>query len=218
MAELGLGCGIMKYLFFDIECANCFKGKGKICEFGYILTDENFTIISEESIKINPSAPFDVKGFAMRGIKFEKPFEYYRKQPSFKDFYSKIKELLQAPDYIVVGHGVENDARYLIDECERYKLPNIDFKYCDTCELAKIICKREKGLKLEQIYKDLCHVSIEKQPHRSLEDAFMTMEIAKVYVDELKQSLTQIREKYKLAVGESLNGRIVKARIKKENK
>ena len=32
----------MKYLFFDIECANCFDGKGKICEFGYIQTDENF--------------------------------------------------------------------------------------------------------------------------------------------------------------------------------
>ena len=53
----------MKYLFFDIECANCFDGKGKICEFGYVQTDENFSIIEKESFKINPCAPFDKKGF-----------------------------------------------------------------------------------------------------------------------------------------------------------
>ena len=30
----------MKYVFFDIECANCFQGNGKICSFGYVITDE----------------------------------------------------------------------------------------------------------------------------------------------------------------------------------
>ena len=29
-----------RYLFFDVECANCFNGKGKLCSFGYVLTDE----------------------------------------------------------------------------------------------------------------------------------------------------------------------------------
>lgn len=29
----------MNYLFFDIECSNCFGGRGKICEFGYMLTN-----------------------------------------------------------------------------------------------------------------------------------------------------------------------------------
>ena len=61
----------MKYLFFDIECANCFDGTGKICEFGYIQTDEKFNILEEDSIKINPCAPFDKKGFAIRGINLE---------------------------------------------------------------------------------------------------------------------------------------------------
>ena len=41
----------MKYLFFDIECANCYDGVGKICEFGYVLTDEYFTVLEEESLK-----------------------------------------------------------------------------------------------------------------------------------------------------------------------
>ena len=43
---------LMKYLFFDIECANCFEGKGKICEFGYVLTDEAFNEIESKEIII----------------------------------------------------------------------------------------------------------------------------------------------------------------------
>ena len=49
----------MNYLFFDIECATCRGGKGKICEFGYLLTDDNFNEIKREEILINPNSPFD---------------------------------------------------------------------------------------------------------------------------------------------------------------
>lgn len=44
----------MNYLFFDIECANCFEGKAKICEFGYVLINEQFEIIKKELFLINP--------------------------------------------------------------------------------------------------------------------------------------------------------------------
>ena len=44
----------MKYLFFDIECSNCFGGRGKICEFGYVLTNTNFEIIKREVLTISP--------------------------------------------------------------------------------------------------------------------------------------------------------------------
>ena len=30
----------MKYLFFDIECSNCYDKEGKICEFGYTILNE----------------------------------------------------------------------------------------------------------------------------------------------------------------------------------
>ena len=36
----------MKYLFFDIECAD--GGKATICSFGYVITDENFKILRRE--------------------------------------------------------------------------------------------------------------------------------------------------------------------------
>jgi hypothetical protein len=44
----------MKYLFFDVECYNCHNGIGKICEFGYILTDENFKILAKDDIPMSP--------------------------------------------------------------------------------------------------------------------------------------------------------------------
>ena len=201
----------MKYLFFDIECANCFDGTGKICEFGYIQTDEKFNILEEDSIKINPRAPFDKKGFAIRGINLEKPFDYYKTQPDFKAFYDRIKTLLQQPHQIVVGHGVESDAKYLLDECNRYKFPFINFEFVDTCELAKLIFNRERGLKLKEIYADFCRVDNVVQNHRSLEDAYMTLEIAKFYSIELKMPFYQIITNYSLATGESYFGRLIKA-------
>lgn len=203
----------MNYLFFDIECANCFEGTGKICEFGYVLTDDQFTILEQDSIKMNPCDRFDVKGFAIRGIRLEKPYEYYKTQPNFKNFYDRIKTLLQQPKQINVGHGVENDARYLIDECNRYKLQPINFEFCDTCELAKLIYNRDKRLRLKEVYEDLCGINDVDQKHRSLDDSLMTMEITKYYAQELKMPLYQIMSNYSLATGESFCGRVVKAGI-----
>ena len=35
-----------KYLFFDIECANCYNNCAKLFSLGYVVTDENFNIIN----------------------------------------------------------------------------------------------------------------------------------------------------------------------------
>ena len=32
----------MKYLFFDIEGANCYNYVSKMCTFGYVITNEKF--------------------------------------------------------------------------------------------------------------------------------------------------------------------------------
>lgn len=49
----------MNYLFYDIECANSFGGTGKICSFGYVLTNENFEVITEDDVLINPNDKWD---------------------------------------------------------------------------------------------------------------------------------------------------------------
>ena len=52
----------MKYVFFDIECANCFQGNGKICSFGYVVTDEKFKILEKKDIPMNPHSKFHLFG------------------------------------------------------------------------------------------------------------------------------------------------------------
>ena len=40
-----------KYLFFDLEYATSKGGNIKICEFGFVITDENFKILLEKFSK-----------------------------------------------------------------------------------------------------------------------------------------------------------------------
>ena len=201
----------MKYLYFDIECANCLDGVGKICEFAYVQTDDKFNVLAEESIEINPRAPFDVKGFAMKGIELEHPYSYYAMQPDFKAFYEKIRGILQQPNQCVVGHGTSSDAHFLIGECARYKMRPINFSFADTAKLAKLIYRREKGLNLRQLYADLCNVKEAKQKHIALDDAYMTMALAKYYAEDLKMTFHQVLSNYSLAFGEAYLGRVVES-------
>ena len=45
----------MEYLFFDLEFANQDNGKSKICEFGYVITDEYFEVLERYNFIINPN-------------------------------------------------------------------------------------------------------------------------------------------------------------------
>ena len=47
------------YLLFDIECANCFNGIGKMCSLGYVLVNEDFEILDEDDVVMNPETEFD---------------------------------------------------------------------------------------------------------------------------------------------------------------
>lgn len=200
----------MKYLFFDIECANCYDGAGKICEFGYVLTDENFTVVEEKSLKINPRAPFDKKGFGMGGIHLEHPFEFYKTQPDFPYFYGQIRDLLQCPEHLVIGHGTENDVRFLLNECERYGLKPMDFTFYDTCELAKVVYERTSNLNLKALYGEFCCHEEVQQNHRSLEDAYMTRDVAKYYSIDLGKKFSEIVAIYSAATGECFGGRMMR--------
>ena len=49
----------MKFVFFDIECANYINDMFTICTFGYTITDEHFNVIKKEDILINPKSKFN---------------------------------------------------------------------------------------------------------------------------------------------------------------
>ena len=94
----------MTYLFFDIECANCFDGIGKICSFGYVLCDENFSVIETDDLLMNPAAPFDWYLFKKDSkCKLAYSREDYINNPKFPEHYKKIKSLLEESNRIVLS-------------------------------------------------------------------------------------------------------------------
>ena len=87
----------MKFLFFDIECSNCFNNIGKMCEFGYVLTDEKFNIITKNCYVMSPGKGRENR-FKLRNRKNQIDIdlayeeEYYYQQDEFDKYYDKIKK------------------------------------------------------------------------------------------------------------------------------
>ena len=75
----------MKYLFFDIECAD--GGKATICSFGYVITDMDFNILDHDDILMNPEGRFYLTGRAGRpDVNLAYPIEHFKNAPNFKAF------------------------------------------------------------------------------------------------------------------------------------
>ena len=84
----------MKYLSFDIECAD--GGKATICSFGYVIADEQFNVLKKEDIVMNPDGKFFLEGRAGRpDVKLAYSKERFERAPKFPHFYARIKALLE---------------------------------------------------------------------------------------------------------------------------
>ena len=127
------------YLFFDIECANCFNGEGKMCSFGYILTDAEFNILDSQDLVMNPETEFDWYLFSNKnGCSLAYSKDYFRMQHPFPDYYKGVKNLMTAPSRKVIGFSSKNDLGFVVTACERYDLPVFNFA---TYDVAKILEK-----------------------------------------------------------------------------
>ena len=124
----------MKYLFFDLEYASCKDGDKKICEFGYVVTNENFKVLEKGKYIINPNisrGEWDYR--ALRDI-LTRTREEYERCLNFKYHHLKILRLITESDYIF-GHTVAGDvvainqnyARY--DDQDRYTLIDRMFQF-----------------------------------------------------------------------------------------
>ncbi len=70
----------MNYLFFDIECSNCFGGHGKICSLGYVLADSRFNVLEQKDILVNPKSKFYLRRGNGEGIELGYPEEEFFKE------------------------------------------------------------------------------------------------------------------------------------------
>ena len=87
----------MQYLFFDLEKATSKKG-GRICEFGYVIVDENFKIIEENNLIINPNiSDDDWDNYVVENL-LHKTIEEYESNPKFNHYYQKISNLKLSAD------------------------------------------------------------------------------------------------------------------------
>ena len=174
----------MNYLFFDIECANCDEGRGKICSFGYVLTDEGFNVIKRDDIVINPKAPFHLQSYGSNRrqyIELAYPEEVFKAAPPFSAFYDELKALLVTPENLVFGYAPENDAGFLSSEFDRYKLTPLDFTFCDVQRMFKhFINGVGGGNQVSLVHAcDALNINTPETVHKSEDDAEATMRVLK---------------------------------------
>lgn len=195
----------MRYLFFDIECCD---GE-HICEFGYYITDDKFTKIDKQVIKINPDKPFCLTGRKNQAdLKLFFSEEEYYASPLFPEFYERIKKLIEHPNQIIIGHAIGNDAMFLKRVCKRYKLEPINFKFVDSQKIYSEFNNDKERISLEKAELIL---NLEKPEfrHKSDDDAFSTAKLIEKMCSALEMSVQEIMQLCPTACGKSYNFNIM---------
>lgn len=175
----------MNYLFYDIECANTFAGRGKIVSFGYVIVNENFEVFEKREMILNPNADWD------RYVKQNITKLWQRNlsnMPKFFQKYDEIKSLLSS--HISLGLSVRNDIGFLNAECERYDLPNMEIASSDVQAFYLYCTKGEtsSGLSLSKLTAELNIDTQKYTEHISMDDAIMTMLITKALCEKYEIS------------------------------
>ena len=162
----------MKILFFDMEFANG-KVPGSIYSIGYLITDENFTVLQGPTdLLINPDAEWN--DYVEKNI-LAYPKADVEAAPRFPLLYDTVCELFESVD-LAVGFAVNNDVRALRKNCERYGLPPIRYKAFDTERLCRAMEEHKEAHGLGGYYTAWCGEAPDNQ-HRSDGDAIATMRL-----------------------------------------
>ena len=180
----------MRYLFFDIECCN---GRD-ICEFGYVITDTDFNILEKKDYTINPENKFNLTGRPGRkDIHLHYPPSTYYKSPKFPYYYDTIKELIEYPDQLIVGHAISNDAIFIRTACKRYDLGPINFKFADSQKMYSEYANIRSEISLESAG-DIFNVKKPEYIHKSDDDSELTMYLVKGMCRGMNCSLEELIE------------------------
>ena len=196
-------------VFFDLECANCHKNVAKICEFGYVLADDDLNIIKADNLLINPKAPFNVYGFEKAGLTLSYTQAEYKKNPPLKSRFAFIKELLANPDNVVFGYSVDSDAEYLATDCQRSGIIPFNFRFIDVMRLFKVYLQRSEKLSLDVVFSEF-YPDADLTHHEAKNDSIMTLQVLRAFLKTSGATLKEVISGYPLAHGELFFGRVVK--------
>ena len=169
----------LKLLFFDMEFANG-KIPGSVFSFGYVITDEEFNILSGPTdICINPDCEWNAY-VADKILAY--PMETIKASPLFPDCYEQIKELFANAD-IAVGFSVNNDVTALKKACMRYELSPIPYFWFDMERVCRRSDKHRGAHGLAGYVTAWCGQAPENQ-HRSDGDALATMHLMRAICND----------------------------------
>lgn len=180
----------MKYLFFDLEYATSKGGNIKICEFGYVVTDENFRILDCDNLIINPNIMREEWDWRVVKTILTRRISEYEANPEFDYYYDDILKLINEADY-VFGHSLNCDARALNCDCQRYGLPSIDFKFYDIKEFYKQYNSSKNDTSVVNILNDL-EIEGEEGEHDAEVDAVNTMYEFKAMLQRLEMTAQEL--------------------------
>lgn len=187
----------MKILSYDIESTTGNHNDGSMCSFGYCLSNENFEILLQEDIVMNPKT----RRFENRiPLHYDKAF--IKSQPRFPEHYDKVKGLFTDKD-LIIGFSVSNDVDFLNNACEVYSLNKIDYEFLDVQLLYKTVFKKPTLSALSSIAEEL---GIEYMAHRSDEDARVTLLVLKHIVDYVNLPILEVLRKYSITLGSNKKG------------
>jgi len=183
----------MKYLFFDIECANCYNNCAKIFSLGYCITDENFNVLEDKrDVLINPRDRFD---WYVAKKMMAYPRSIFADQPAFPEFYDFFKGMFEDKDTVVIGYAVTNDVHFLQDDCKRYGLTPFTYRFYDVQQIYARQPENNTAKNLEDSLLSWCGIEPENL-HRSDEDAYNTMLILKAIAAYHGKNLPELLEMY----------------------
>lgn len=176
----------MNYLFFDLESANSHDFNGNIYSSGYTLTSTDLKKdYKQEDILINP-VPSRWDWYVVKNM-LAYPKQQIRESKRFFEHYDVIKSLLE--NNIVFGFAILNDIKYLVNDCKRYGLEYLQFKYIDVKDMISTLENRKSsGLGAEYL-NFTCNLA--NGAHRSDIDAFYTKEIVKALLKKHGEDVIQ---------------------------
>ena len=180
----------MRYLFFDQEFATSKGGNVKICEFGYVITDENFNVIKRDNLIIDPYILREEWDWRVVRKILHRKVKEYESKPRFNEYYYEIKDLIESADY-VFGHSLNNDVKALNCECKRYNLPSIDFEFYDVKYIYRELSGTKKEKSLEALLEEF-KVEGEDALHDAECDAYDTMLVLKKIVEDFNTSVKEL--------------------------
>ena len=197
----------MDYLFFDTESAHGTFHRGVMCSFGYVLCNENFDVIEEDDILINPE--IEDRSWDWYVVKNILAYNrcVYKSMSSFPAFYERIKQLLTRPNTMIINHGIENDAIIIASTIRRYKLEQFDYHFYDSALFYKRY-KNEKNTKnLDTVSLEVCFED-PRDKHPSLEDAQRVYRIMRTLSTSEGMTIEELFKEHSYCDGEVKEGRL----------